>query len=372
MSVTEVTELVEPTFDNSPADEADTSIETAPSDVTTDAGTEQATPDASEQDPQRSLTTDQPTTPKEPLKDPFEKAITDSPARNVAPAPYQAELEAITKDPARLQRFINLEKLNGQQSNELGQLRKVAAQWEGLDRQQVDTVLQAQQRAVAESKLQPWNRDHPQNRDFSQLRERRRIDDNRLARVAPEQREAVRQALEADYTPEELDQLKSHEGWRRKEDSLSPEDREDRMRETARTEARAEIQQLLQYQQQTQATQAFIAQHPDLLTKNQELLSRAMDPRTPRSQLAAEIAAKDQQIAELLGQKSKDGRVVSTARAQIASGQQAAVVGRDGARPRQKGDPVAEALRRAAHEGHDFDAFDMLVQASEEPADPTE
>lgn len=372
MSEEESTGLVEPTFDDGPAP-ADTPNETAPESVNTSAGADQATPAASEQETPSSSTNDQSTPPKSPaLKDPFTEVVADKP---VAAAPSPAlppELDAIAKDPARLQKLTNLEKLYGQQSGELGQLRKQVAQWEGLDRQQVESALQMQQRTARESQLNPWNRDHPQNRDFAQLRERRRIDDLRLSRVAPENREAVRQALEADYSPEELATLKSYESWRRREDSLSPEDREDRMRETARAEARAEMQNLLQYQRQVQATETFIAQHPDLLTKNRELLTRAMDERTPRSALAAEIAAKDAQIAELLARQSKDGRVVETAKAQAETAQRSAVIGRDGGQARRKGDPVKEALKRAAVEGAGFDAFDMLVQSREETHDPNE
>jgi len=296
--------------------------------------------------------------------------------KSAAPAPtgLPPELDVIAKDPQQLKRLweqhTNLQKLNGQQSNELGQLRKVASQWEGLDRRQVDSLLQQQQQAAKQANLNPWNRDHPENRNFAQVRERRRIDDLRLSRVAPEAREEVKRALDADYTPEELNHLKSYEQYRRQEDSLTPEDREDRYREMARTESRNEIQRLLQYQEQTRSTQEFLAKNPDLMSNHSDLLMRALDEQTPRSQLAAEIAALKAQVAQLTGQRGKDIRVVETARAQTANSQRAAVIGRDGGQPRRKGDPVAAALK-AAESDPNFDAFDMLVR-SQLPSDPNE
>lgn len=370
MSENEVAELVEPTFDDGASTDANP-VETAPEITTTDAGASEANPIASEQDDPSSLKSDQPTT-KEPV-DPLPEVLSERPA---APAPtgLPPELDVIAKDPQQLkqlwERHTNLQKLNGQQSNELGQLRKVASQWEGMDRRQVDQLLQQQQQAAKQANLNPWNRDHPENRSFAQVRERRRIDDLRLSRVAPEQREEVRRALDADYTPEELNSLKGYEQYRRQEDMLTPEDREDRYREMARAESRNEIQRLLQYQEQTRATQDFLTKNPDLITKDQELLARALDERTPRSQLAAEIAALKAQVSQLAGQRGKDLRVVETARAQTANSQRAAVIGRDSGQPRRKGDPVAAALK-AAESDPNFDAFDMLVR-SQSPSDPNE
>jgi hypothetical protein len=371
----EVTELVEPTFDDG-VEESTTTTETAPNEVSADAGAETATPIASEQDPKSSLTNDQSTTPKTIPKDPFPIEETAKPAVTAPAAPaLSPEAQAILNDPERFKRFVNLEKLQGQQANELGQVRKQLQQYEGIDPQQARAVLAEREQAAKQANLNPWNRGHNENASFNQLRARRRVDDARLARVAPEQREAVKAALEADYSPEELAQLKSYEAWRQKEEMLTPEDREDRQREIAITAARQEIQNMLQYQEQARRTHEFAAKNPDLLGKEQATLLRALDERTPRSDLAAEIVALKAQLAQALGNRGKELGVVETAKAQTAQSRQAAVVGRDSGVPRRKAaNPVAEALRMAEKNPHAFnddDAFEMLLKAHEDP-DPNE
>ncbi len=375
MSESEVTELVEPVFNDGVASEAATQVDTAPSEGHADAGTEQsATPIASEQsDKPSSLTTDQSTTPK-PLVDPF--PITDAEKPATAPVSTPAlspEAQAILNDPERFKRFINLEKLQGQQANELGQARKQLQQFEGIDPQQARSVLAEREKAAKQANLNVWNRGHNENASFNQLRARRRVDDARLARVAPEQRDAVKAALEADYSQEELTQLKSYEAYRQKEEMMTPEDREDRQRETARQVAREELQSYISYQEQARRTHEFAAKNPDLLGKDQETLLRALDERTPRSDLAAEIVALKTQLSQALGNRGREATVVETAKAQTAQAKQAAVIGRDSGAPRRKGDPVKEALRLKASDPHGFnddDAFDLLVKSRE--ANPDE
>ncbi len=369
----EVTELVEPTFDDG-VTEVTTQSEAVPSEVHADAGTStEATPIASEQpDTSGSLKTDQPTTPK-PLVDPTLETIAEKPVTAPATPALSPEAQAILNDPERFKRFVNLEKLQGQQANELGQVRKQLQQFEGIDPQQARSVLAEREKAAKQANLNPWNRGHNDNAGFNQLRARRRVDDARLARVAPEQRDAVKAALEADYSQEELAQLKSYEAYRQKEEMLTPEDREDRMRDTARNIAREELQAFINYQEQSRRTHEFAAKNPDLLGKEQETLLRALDERTPRSDLAAEIVALKTQLSQALGNRGKEAGVVETAKAQTAQAKQAAVIGRDSGAPRRKGDPVKEALRLKASDPHGFnddDAFDLLVKSRE--ANPDE
>ncbi len=366
-----VTELVEPQFDNG-TEQSDTPVESAPSEVHADAGAEQATPIAGEQDSAALLKTDQPITPKSPLVDPTAEVVPEKVAAPVTPA-LSPEAQAILADPERFKRFVNLEKLQGQQANELGQVRKQLQQYQGIDPQQARAVLAEREQAAKQANLNVWNRGHNDNAAFNQLRSRRRVDDARLARVAPEQRDAVKAALEADYSPEELAQLKSYESYRLKEEMMTPEDREDRQRETARMVAREELQSFLTYQEQTRRTQEFAAKHPDLLDKEQSTLLHFMDTNIPRSSLAAEFVALKAQLQQVIGDRGRELGVVETAKAQTAQARQVAAIGRDSGAPRRKGNPVAEALRQSEKNPHAFtddDAFEMLLKAHEN--DPNE
>lgn len=362
--------LVEPTFDDGVA-EATTHAEPAASAADTGAGAVEATPGTGEQDTTGSLKTDQPTTPK---PDPFPIEEVATPAAKTEPATpaLSPEAQAILNDPERFKRFVNLEKLHGQQANELGQLRKTMQQYEGIDPQQARAVLAEREQAARQANLNPWNRGHSDNASFSQLRARRRVDDARLARVAPEQREAVRQALEADYTPEERATLKQYEAYRQQEEMMTPEDREDRNRETARQVAREELQAFIQYQEQTRRTTEFAEKHPELLDKEQSTLAHFLDQNVPRSTLAAEYVAIKAQLQQVLGNRGKELSVVETAKAQTAQAKQAAVIGRDSGAPRRKANPVDVLVARAAKEGRAFtsdDAFDALLKAREENPD---
>lgn len=367
----EVTELVEPTFNDGP-EQSDTPIESAPSEVHADAGAEQATPAASEQD--KPLSDKLPTDPTKTLSEPsFEEAAKPAAAAPVTPA-LSPEAQAILNDPERFKRFVNLEKLHGQQSNELGQLRKTVQQYDGIDPQQARAVLAEREQAAKQSNLNVWNRGHNDNASFNQLRTRRRVDDARLARVAPEQREAVKAALDADYSPDELASLKKYEDYRQREEMMTPEDREDRQRETARQVAREELQAFISYQEQTRRTHEFAAKHPELLDKEQATLAHFLDPNMPRSTLAAEHVALKAQLEKILGNRGKELGVVETAKAQTAQSRQAAAIGRDVGQPRRNADPVKAALARRAAEGNSFtddDAFELLMKAHEAP-DPNE
>lgn len=361
--------LVEPEFDNG-VTSVTTHDEPAANGADTGAGAVEATPGTGEQDDPSSLKTDQPTTPK---SDPFpiEEAVAPAAAAPVPPA-MSPEAQAILNDPERFKRFVNLEKLHGQQANELGQLRKTVQQYDGIDPQQARAVLAEREQAAKQANLNPWNRGHNDNASFNQLRARRRVDDARLGRVAPEQREAVRAALEADYSPEELASLKQYDGYRQREEMMTPEDREDRNRETARQVAREELQAFIQYQDQTRRTTEFAAKNPELMDKEQPTLLHFLDQNIPRSTLAAEYVAIKAQLQQVLGNRGKELGVVETAKAQTAQAKQAAAIGRDSGAPRRKANPVDALVARAAKEGRTFtsdDAFDALIKAREEHPD---
>lgn len=363
MSDTQTEPTVEPTFDDG-AEQA-TPNEPVAAETNIDAGAPEATQAAVEQDPTSSTTTDQPTT-----EEPVDPTLEEAPAKPAPAVPtLPPELEAVAKDAQKLQHLVHLEKLHGRQAAELGQLRQVAKQWEGLDRQQVDQILKEREQAAKVANLKPWNRGHPQNTHFARVRDGIARDMKRLERVPFEQREALRQQLLADYTPEQVQQYEEYNKWRAEEDAMTPEDREDRYREMARTEARQEIEALLKYQDQSRRTQEFMTQHGDLIKNHRDVFETALDPNIPRSQLAAEIASLKAQLAAATGERAKNIKVVETARAQTQQSQRAAAVARDVGTPRRKADPVQEALKKAQKAGPGYDPFDDLIAMQEEPED---
>lgn len=322
-----------------------------------DSGAVEATPAVAESEPVPApSTTDQPTTPK-PLENPLTAALAQpEPVLPVAkPDPYAAlppEIQSLLKDPAahaaKLKHWSNLESLSGRQFQEVGQLRQQLQQYQGIDPQQARAVLAEREQAAKQANLNPWNRGHPAHSDFRSIRELRRRDDQRLASVAPEQREAVRAALDAAYSPEEQAQLKAYDAYRHREEVMSPEDREDRMNEQIDARVTAGIERAMQYADNTRRTQDFIAKNPTLLNENQDLLRRAMDPATPRSGLAAEILALQEQVRQATGQRAKDVRVVETAKARDQIVKQTAVIGRDGHAGQRRADPMKVARDAAA------------------------
>lgn len=319
-----------------------------------DAGTQAVTPAVEESETVAApSTTDHSTTP-EPIQNPLAAALATP--TEPKPDPVSAlppEIQSLLKDPvafaAKAKHWQNLESLAGRQAQELGPLRQQLQQYQGIDPVQARAVLAEREQAAKQAQLNPWNRGHPAHADFRSIRELRRRDDQRLASVAPEQREAVKTALEAAYSPEEQAQLKAYEAYRHHEDAMTPEDREDRQRDMARSVAREEVQAYIQYQEQTRRTHEFVAKHPTLMTEHQDLLRRALDEQTPRSDLAAEIAALKQQLADATGQRAKDVRVVETAKARDSIVKQTAVIGRDGSAGPRRADPMKVARDAAAN-----------------------
>lgn len=332
-------------------------------DVAPEAGAPEATP-ATEEAAPSSSTTDQPTTTPPPPKapeNPLAKALEQAPAPAVKPPPtaLAPELAAIAADPKRLQQLANLEQLHGRQSNELGQARKALQQQEA----QIQQFRQEQERAAQRAQLNPWNRDHPRHRDFAALRELRRRDDARLARTAPDQREAVKAALDADYTQEERDMLAGYDNWRRSEDALSPEDRDDRARQMARAEAREEFARLMNEHQVTSEARGFLDKNRDVVTKHRDVFEHALAQddqgnfQTSRRDLANEIAMLKEQLAAATGQQVANAKVVESAKAREQITKTAAVVGRDGAGRKPRVNITKLAADAASHGEDPFTAI---------------
>lgn len=329
-----------------------------------DVGADTATPPQA--DPS-SLTDDTQQNPADNAEAAFDAAAAEPEAivqDPVAALDLPPELKQVLADPRGRDRLLNLDKLYGQQSNELGQLRQQVQQYQQLgDPERIRSVLQSQEEQARISNLKPWNRGHPEHQRFQILRERRRIDDQRLSRVPPENREAVRQALEADYNPEDLQALKSYEGWRSQEDSLSPEDREDRFREIARQEAIASRQEWERSQIHQMQARAVLDKHGDILLQNTEVVERVMNPNTPRRDLAVELALAHAEIAALKGKSVKDSRQVATAQARDRLIKDQASVSRD-ANNRRPVDLKAAALKAAANGEDPFEVMmDLHAQA---------
>lgn len=329
-------------------------------------GAEQATQSSEEPGNASSSTTTQSTEDTEAELDKRALAEPPPPANPVLPG-LPPEIAPLLKDPAALAEKVkhwqNLEKLHGRQAAELGQVRKEREKWQGIDPEQAKAALAAQERAAKQANLQPWNRDHPKHGKFVAVREGIRRDLKRLERVPPDQREATKAALLQDYTQEERDQFDAYERWRQDEESLAPEDREDRYREMARNEALEAVRGYVQAQEHHRAAAEFVTQHRDLLQQHPNDAARILDPNTSRREIAVEFAALKAQLAEATKGRAQDLRVVESAKARDQQSRQAATISRD-VGTKRKPNAVDEALKRARENGEDV--FDSLVQQYEE------
>lgn len=79
------------------------------------------------------------------------------------------ELQQILRDPQGAKRLAGMHKLYGQQTNEIGALRKQVQQYEGLDPQQARTALQELEKLKAQQQASPFSKRHP---EFAANRER--------------------------------------------------------------------------------------------------------------------------------------------------------------------------------------------------------
>jgi len=313
----------------------------------------EATPVVAESEPAALPTTDQSTTP-EPIQNPLAAAL-QPPVEASKADPFAAlppELQSLVRDPVafanKAKHWQNLESLAGRQGQELGTLRQQAQQFQGIDPQQARAVLAEREQAAKIANLQPYNRGHPKNGEFRSTRETRRFIESAVSDVAPENQASVKAALMAKLSPEQRDMMNSYDAYAKAEQDMTPEDREDRMHEQIDARVNAGIQRAMQYQEQTRRTQEFIAKNPTLMTEHQDLLARALDDNTPRSDLAAEIATLKRQLADATGQRAKDVRVVETAKARDQIVKQTAVIGRDGHTGQRRADPMKVAKDAAA------------------------
>lgn len=321
------------------------------------------------QDATQALTTDtEPNTPspEEAAADEAFAAAEETPKPSVAAAPaldLPPALAEILKDPARRDQLLNLHQLYGQQSNEIGKLRQAVQQYQGLgDPETLRATMQQQQEAARVATLKPWNRGHEQHQRFQTVREQWRVDQRRLDRVAPENREAVRASLEQDYSPDDLASLRQYDDWKNREESLSPEDREDRLREMSRQETMAMIQQWEQTQLQRMQSQAVIQQHGEVLGQHMQDVEWAMNPSTPRRDLAIELAKAKAELDALKGKSVTDARQVATAQARDRITKESAGISRDGGTRRPVNLQV-EAARRAKN---GEDPFEVMLELHEQ------
>lgn len=352
------------------ADGADSAI--LGSDSATDqdhaTGADTATQAGEEQDSPSSSTTPQPTESTTDGDEFDRKALAPEPVAPAAPTPaVPPEIAALLKDPvalaARLKHNEHLEKLHARQAAELGQVRKEREKWQGIDPDRAKDALAAQERTAKQANLNPWNRDHPQHRQFVAVRDGIRRDLKRLDRVSPDQREAVKASLFQDYSPEERAQFDGYEKWRQDEESMAPEDREDRYREMARNEALEAVKGFVQAQEHHRAANEFVAKHGDILHQDPEEVARILDPsQTSRRDLAVQVATLKAQLAAATGARAKDLRVVETAKAREQTSRSAAVVSRDGGAKRRP-NAVAEAMKIAGETGEDV--ADVLFRLHE-------
>jgi hypothetical protein len=310
--------------------------------ASTDAEAPAATPGADEQTTPSSSTTDQPTTQEPQKPEIAPNPLAQAMAQPQAPAPAKPaanaltpEMEAIVKDPSRLKQLVNLEQLNGRQSNELGQLRQQLKPWEGLDPNQVRQLMTEREKAAQESKLNPWNRDHPKNGDFRAAREVKRFIDDAVRDLPADHQKSVRDAMEAKLSPERKQMLDAYEAHARAEQDMAPEEREDHYRQIARLESEQTFERLLHKHSLQAETRAFVTQNEAVVNKHRDVYEAAVAQdqdgnfQVPRRDLAHTIATLKEQLAAATAQRGQDARVVETARAREQITKSGAVIGRD-------------------------------------------
>jgi len=98
----------------------------------------------------------------------------------------------------------------GRQRSEIGQLQEQLQSYGGVQPQQLEALVQAQQRQAELQRLKPWNQGHPEHGGFAKLLQKVHRDEQLMARATPETQEALQSTLQADYSAEERQLLQEY------------------------------------------------------------------------------------------------------------------------------------------------------------------
>lgn len=210
----------------------------------------------------------------------------------------QAVQEALgLKSVEDLKRFQNQTSLFGRQANELGQARK---QLQDLYQQQ-HADKQRQEQEAAKQNLSPFHAKHPQ---YYQNRERIIRAQGYLAEVSgkSDPNEIRAAAARHGVTQQDVDMAYQAKAYSENVQAELQRDPEGFIESRAERAIQTALQKYDQYLNSRNEAQSFVNKHQDLIAdpKAQQLMDRALDPSTSRSDLAIEIARLTKERDELL------------------------------------------------------------------------
>lgn len=182
----------------------------------------------------------------------------------------------------------NLKRALDARSRELQSHRAQLEQWKGIDPNGVRSFLKQQQDAQA-AKLPMWSAKHPENGRFGELKARWQQANQTFSRLrdgqTPEQQQATRAQVLADFSPEEQQIMREHGMHQRKYTERFSEDPEGTIAEIVDTRVQQALAQMQQTQQQNQQAEQSVGQwfqdqaNTPILESQREWLIQAMSPR---------------------------------------------------------------------------------------------
>lgn len=276
------------------------------------------------------------------------------PPRQAAPQQgqdVQAFLEQL-KDPQRAQQVMNQLTLAGRQAEELGQLRALARQFQGVDPNQVQALIQRQQQQAQLEGLKPWNPRHPQAATAQRSIDRFSAF-QAAANSVPEDmpnRNAVLTRM-AEQMGVTADDGKLYRDWQEANRSFQADFTRDpegyianKAAQIAQTMVQQELARYDEYQRLGGMTNEFIAQHRDVLASKADTVAWAMN-HPARREVGVRMAALEAENERLRQQIQESSASVETARARDQITKQRAATPRD-ARTASTRDPAAALVNQ--------------------------
>ncbi len=228
-----------------------------------------------------------------------------------------------------------------QQENQ--QYRQQLQQWEGLDPQQIRQQQQLQQQQAQIAALKPWNRDHPEHSRFNDVRGKLKAQYELANSLPPDVRDQALRSINGAVSETDKRALEEYRAYREREESMTPEERDDRYREMAAQVFQAKLQEYEQFQQTRQGTQQFLQNNAEFVDKYRDVVLWGMN-HPARREVGIRLAQLEAENQTLRGKATGDVQEIETARARDAINKHRATVRRD-ATTSGVSDPAAEAAK---------------------------
>lgn len=285
------------------------------------------------------------------------KAPAASPAATLPP-----ELQQMLATPEGIQRLMQQGRAYGTVSRELGELRKQAQQWDGIDPQTARQLLQERQHAAQVANLKPFQRQHP---EYAKTMDRVSKVKGYMAALnaaPPEMRDDAayrsRLAQQMRVGPEDAklhDEFEEHRESTVQQLATDPEGFID-TRVNQIVQAR-----LVQFEQAIQhrgEVQHLLDSNKDLIGKRRDDILRVME-NPNRREVAIENAMLKEEVEQLRMKLAQDSRHVETAKAQrqMAQGRASETGRRDPASTAVVRDPSEELVKSGANPKDIFTAL---------------